>query len=38
MYHYTVISLNNSSRILDLYCFIEYGNEISIDVLTGARV
>jgi hypothetical protein len=29
---------NLSSRNLDLYCFIEYGNEVSIDILTGSRV
>lgn len=33
-----ILGQNYSSRILDLYCFIEYGNEISIDALTGARV
>jgi hypothetical protein len=33
-----ILGQNLSSRALDLYCFIEYGNEISIDALTGARV
>ena len=33
-----ILGQNYSSRALDLYCFIEYGNEISIDALTGARV
>jgi len=33
-----VIGQNLSSKEIDLYCFIEYGNEISIDILTGARV
>jgi hypothetical protein len=33
-----VLGQNYSSRALDLYCFIEYGVDISIDALTGARV
>ena len=33
-----IIGQNLSSRALDLYCFIEYGVDISIDALTGARV
>jgi len=33
-----ILGQNLSSKILDLYCFIEYGVEVSIDVLTGARV
>jgi len=33
-----VIGQNFSARDIDLFCFIEYGNEISIDALTGARV
>lgn len=33
-----VLGQNYSSRAIDLFCFIEYGNEISIDALTGARV
>lgn len=33
-----VLGTNLSSKALDLYCFIEYGVEISIDALTGARV
>ena len=33
-----LIGQNMSSRIMDYICFIEYGNEVSIDVLTGARV
>ena len=33
-----ILGQNLSSRIIDLYCFIEYGVEISIDALTGARV
>jgi len=33
-----VLGQNLSSKIIDLYCFIEYGVEVSIDVLTGARV
>lgn len=30
--------INQSLLAVDLYCFIEYGVEISIDALTGARV
>lgn len=33
-----ILGQNYSSKALDLYCFIEYGNQISIDCLTGARV
>jgi len=33
-----ILGTNNSNRAVDLYCFIEYGNDISIDALTGARV
>ena len=33
-----ILGQNLSAKALDLYCFIEYGNEISIDALTGARV
>ena len=33
-----LIGQNFSSKIMDYICFIEYGNEISIDILTGARV
>ena len=33
-----VLGQNMSSRALDLWCFIEYGNEVSVDILTGARV
>ena len=33
-----VIGQNYSINALDLYCFIEYGVDISIDALTGARV
>lgn len=33
-----ILGQNLSSKILDLYCFIEYGVEVSIDILTGARV
>ena len=33
-----ILGQNLSSKALDLYCFIEYGVEVSIDVLTGARV
>jgi len=33
-----VLGQNQSSRAVDYYCFVEYGNEISIDIITGARV
>ena len=33
-----ILGTNYSSKALDLYVFVEYGNEISIDALTGARV
>lgn len=33
-----ILGQNKSSKSLDLYCFIEYGVDISIDSLTGARV
>jgi hypothetical protein len=29
---------NQSALAVDLYCFIEYGTEVAIDALTGARV
>ena len=33
-----ILGQNSSAKALDLYCFIEYGVEVSIDSLTGARV
>jgi hypothetical protein len=33
-----VLGQNLSSKVIDLYCFIEYQVEVSIDALTGARV
>lgn len=33
-----ILGTNLSSRAIDLYCFIEYGMEIKIDAMTGARV
>ena len=33
-----IVGLNQSSRFIDLYVFIEYGVDISIDAITGARV
>ncbi len=33
-----ILGTNSSQKALDLYCFIEYGVDISIDALTGARV
>ena len=33
-----LIGQNLSSKAMDYYCFVEYGCEIAIDILTGARV
>jgi len=33
-----IIGQNLSARALDLWCFIEYGVDVSIDILTGSRV
>lgn len=33
-----VLGQSLSSKEIDLYCFIEYGNEVNIDILTGSRV
>ena len=33
-----ILGTNQSSKYIDLYCFIEYGMEVKIDALTGARV
>ena len=33
-----VIGQNFSGRAIDLWCFIEYGVDVSVDILTGARV
>jgi len=33
-----ILGTNASTRAIDLYCFVEYGVDISIDCLTGARV
>jgi hypothetical protein len=33
-----ILGTNQSSKALDLICFIEYGVEISIDTLSGSRV
>jgi hypothetical protein len=33
-----ILGQNLSGKTLDLWCFVEYGSEISIDCLTGARV
>jgi hypothetical protein len=34
----SIIGQNSSLKAIDLYCFIEYGVEVSIDVNSGARV
>jgi hypothetical protein len=33
-----ILGTSQSAKALDLWCFVEYGAEISIDCLTGARV
>lgn len=33
-----ILGQNYSAKSIDLYCFIEYGCEVQIDALTGARV
>ena len=33
-----IVGTNASAQQVDLMCFVEYGTEVSIDVLTGARV
>jgi len=33
-----IIGQNISARPIDLWCFIEYGVDVSVDILTGARV
>jgi hypothetical protein len=33
-----ILGTNKSLKAIDLYCFIEYGSEISIDAVTGSRV
>jgi len=33
-----IIGTNQSQKALDLFCFLEYGCEIAIDILTGTRV
>jgi hypothetical protein len=33
-----IIGTNQSAKAIDLFCFLEYGCEIAIDILTGTRV
>ena len=33
-----IIGTNNTAKALDLYCFVEYGCDVSVDILTGSRV
>jgi uncharacterized alkaline shock family protein YloU len=33
-----ILGTNTSSRAIDLFVFVEYGVEVSIDIDTGARV
>jgi len=34
----SVLGTNTSTKSIDLYIFVEYGVEVSVDILTGARV
>lgn len=34
----SIVGQNSSKKAIDLFCFIEYGVEVSIDLLSGARV
>jgi len=34
----SIVGQNKSKRQIDLWCFVEYGVDVSIDILTGARV
>jgi hypothetical protein len=34
----SIIGTNSCAKDLQFFCFIEYGVQVSIDVLTGARV
>jgi uncharacterized alkaline shock family protein YloU len=33
-----IVGQNQSAKAIDLFCFIEYGVDVSIDVLTGTRL
>jgi uncharacterized alkaline shock family protein YloU len=33
-----IVGTNQSTQTVDLWCFIEYGVDVSIDILTGSRV
>lgn len=33
-----IIGTNQSAKAVDLWCFLEYGCEVAIDILTGSRV
>lgn len=33
-----IIGTNQSQKAIDLFCFLEYGCEIAVDILTGSRV
>ena len=33
-----ILGINTSTKIVDLYLFVEYGVEVNLDILTGARV
>jgi uncharacterized alkaline shock family protein YloU len=33
-----VVGTNSSALTINLWCFVEYGLNVSLDVMTGARV
>ena len=33
-----IVGTNTSAQVINLWCFVEYGVSVSIDILTGARV
>jgi hypothetical protein len=33
-----IVGTNSSNKNIDLFCFIEYGCSVDIDILTGSRV
>jgi uncharacterized alkaline shock family protein YloU len=33
-----ILGQNKNSSAIDIYVFVEYGVEVSVDVLTGSRV
>jgi uncharacterized alkaline shock family protein YloU len=33
-----ILGTNTSAKAIDMYIFVEYGVEVNVDILTGARV